>query len=168
MVVRAGFCSCPLDKFVMAVTPGLPHLHAINILHLDYFLSQRQLVPRHCASARLQIFCNRDSLPVSNQLCTVTLVILNKICTRNAKTRAIPSPPERLTSFSRAGLHPMTFSAGWRISQGLRRDNFLAKVPGLCPDAASVTCPPCKLAPRCPDISCRNFTLGPLYCRAVR
>ena len=44
-----------------------------------------------------------------------------------AKTRAIPSPPERLKSFSRAGLH---------------RDSFLAKETGPCQDAASGNAPP--------------------------
>ena len=45
-----------------------------------------------------------------NKLCTATLVMLNKICTWTAKTRAIPS---------------------------LHRDSFLPKVPGLCPVLAS-------------------------------
>jgi hypothetical protein len=37
--------------------------------------------------------------------------MLNKICTWTAKTRTIPSPPERLTSFSRAGLYRDSFPA---------------------------------------------------------
>jgi hypothetical protein len=90
----------------MAVAPGHAHLQAIKILHHDNFLAPRQFVPRHCASARLHTFCNRDNLPATYQLCTATRVMLNKICTRTAKTRAIPS---------------------------LHRDSFLAKVPGLCP-----------------------------------
>jgi hypothetical protein len=40
----------------------------------------------------------------------------------DGKKCAIPSPPERLKSFSRAGLH---------------RDSFPAKVPGTCPVLAS-------------------------------
>ena len=31
-----------------------------------------------------------------------------------------------------------------------------------------VTCHPYSLAPHYPDILCRDLTLGPLYCRAVR
>ena len=94
----------------MAVAPGHAHLHAIKILHHDKFLAPRQLVPRHCASAHLPTFCNRDNLPATYQPCTATLVMLNKICTRTAKTRAIPS---------------------------LHRDNFPAKEPGLCPVLSS-------------------------------
>jgi hypothetical protein len=57
----------------------------------------------------------------------------------DGKKCAIPSPPERLTSLNREGLHPMTFAP---LSQGFRRDSFparttevvqsggLAKVPG--------------------------------------
>ena len=54
------------------------------------------------------------------------------------------------------------------------RDSFPAKVPGP-PDSyrvarwlRQVTCLPCSLAPRYPDITFRDLTLGPLYCRAVR
>ena len=48
------------------------------------------------------------------------------------------------------------------------RDNFPAKVPGLLAGwLRQVTGLPCRLAPRYPDIACRDFTLGPLYCRAV-
>jgi len=43
------------------------------------------------------------------QLCTATRVMLNRLCTWNAKTRAIPS---------------------------LHHDNIQAKVPGLCPALA--------------------------------
>jgi hypothetical protein len=49
-----------------------------------------------------------------------TLVMLNIICTRTAKTRAIPS---------------------------LHRDSFLAKVPGPYPDAASGNSHRCRQAP---------------------
>jgi hypothetical protein len=94
----------------MAVAPGHAHLHTIKILHLDYFLAPRQLVPRHCASAHLPVSCNRDSFPATYQLCTTTRVMLNKISTWTAKTRAIPS---------------------------LHRDSFLAKVPGPCPVLSS-------------------------------
>jgi len=45
-------------------------------------------------------------------------VMLNKICTWIAKTRAIPS------------LHPMTLPP---VGQGQRRDSFPAKETGLCP-----------------------------------
>jgi hypothetical protein len=57
--------------------------------------------------------------------------MLNKICAMTAKTRAIPSLP---ACGSQAGLH---------------RYSLVAKVPGLCPDAAS------------------GNTTSP-YCRAVR
>ena len=92
------------------VAPRHPHLPSIKILYLDKFLASRQLVPLHCSSAHLSTFCNRDNFPATYQNCTATLVMLNKICTRTAKTRAIPS---------------------------LHRDSFLAKVPGPCPVPAS-------------------------------
>jgi hypothetical protein len=48
------------------------------------------------------------------------------------------------------------------------RDNFPAKVPGLVAGwLRQVTRQPCNLAPHYPDITCRDLTLGPLYCRAV-
>jgi hypothetical protein len=106
----AGRCSCYQDKFVMAVAPGHAHLHAIKFLHLDKLLAPRQLLPRHCAGAHLQILSNRDNFPATYQLCTATLVMFNKICIWTAKTCAIPS---------------------------LHRDNFSAKEPGLCPVLAS-------------------------------
>jgi hypothetical protein len=94
----------------MGVKPGHAHLPSIKFLYLDYFLAPIKLVPRHCASAHLPASCNRDSFPATYQTCTATRVMLNKICTRTAKTRAIPS---------------------------LHRDNFSAKVPGPCPVLAS-------------------------------
>jgi hypothetical protein len=106
----AGRCSCTQDKFVMAVAPGHAHLHSIKILHLDKFLAPRELVPRHCTSSHLPASYNRDNFTATYQTCTATRVMLNKICTMTAKTRAIPS---------------------------LHRDNFSAKVPGLCPVLAS-------------------------------
>ena len=107
---RFLFCSCTQDKFTKDVIPGYAHLHAIKTLHHDKFMAPRQLVPRHCASAHLPIICYQDKLSAIYQLCTATLVMLNKIYTMTAKTRAIPS---------------------------LHRDNFAAKVPGLCPVPAS-------------------------------
>jgi hypothetical protein len=71
--------------------PGHAHLHVIKILHLDYFLASIKLSSRHCASAHLPVSCNRDKFPATYQPCTATLVVLNKICTMTAKTRAIPS-----------------------------------------------------------------------------
>jgi hypothetical protein len=94
----------------MAVIPGYAHLHTIKFLQHDKFLAPRQFVPRHCTSAHLLTFCNQDSFSTTYQNCTTTLVMLNKIFARTAKTRAIPS---------------------WH------RDNFLAKVPGRCPVLAS-------------------------------
>jgi hypothetical protein len=94
----------------MAVAPGHALLPTIKILHHDKLLAPGQLLPRHCAGAHLPTFSYRDSLPATYQLCTATLVMLNKICTITAKTRAIPS---------------------------LHRDSFLAKVQGPCPVLAS-------------------------------
>ena len=99
----------------MRAKPGLAHLHAIKILHHDKLLAPRQLVPRHCASAHLPIFRYQDRFPATYQPCTATRVMLNKICTRTAKTRAIPS---------------------------LHRDHFTAKVPGSARCFRRVTHPP--------------------------
>ena len=85
----------------MVVASGHAHLPSIKILHRDKFLTLRQFVPLHCASARHQI-CNRGYIRGSDQTCTATRVMLNKTCTWTSKTRAIPS---------------------------LHRDSFLAKVP---------------------------------------
>ncbi len=94
----------------MGAKPGHTHLHAIKILHLDYFLAPIKLVPRHCASSHLPASYNRDNFSATYQTCTAARIMLNKICTMTAKTRAIPS---------------------------LHRDNFPAKVLGLCPVLAS-------------------------------
>jgi len=94
----------------MVVAPGHAHLHTIKFLHLDKFLAPRQLLSRHCASAHLPTFCHRDNLSATYQTCTATLVMLIKICTWTAKTRAIPS---------------------------LHRDYFPAKEPGHCPVLSS-------------------------------
>jgi len=67
--------------------------------------------------------------------------MLSQLSTRTAKTRAIPS---------------------------LHRDSFLAKVSGLFPVLASGNSHRRILAPRYSDIKCRNLTLDPPYCRAVR
>ncbi len=99
----------------MSVAPGHAHLPASKFLQHDKFLAPRQFRPRHCASAHLLTFCYRDSLSVIYQLSTATLVMLNKISTLTAKTRAIPS---------------------------LHRDNFSAKEPGPCPVRRQVTQPP--------------------------
>jgi hypothetical protein len=106
---RFLLCSCTQDKFIMVVTPGHAHMHAIEILHRDKFLPPRQFVPRHCASALHQL-CNRGQIHGSDKNCTAIAPALNKIYTMTAKTRAIPS---------------------------LHRDNFLAKVPGHCPVLSS-------------------------------
>ena len=55
-------------------------------------------------------FQHQDIFLVTYHLCTAILVMLNQFCTLIAKTRAIPS---------------------------LHRDNFLRKVSGYCPVAAS-------------------------------
>jgi hypothetical protein len=72
-------------------------------------------VPRRYASVHLPTFRFRDRLSAIYQNCTTTCVILNKLCNRTAKTRAIPS---------------------------LHRDNFLAKVPGHNRCSRRVTQPP--------------------------
>jgi hypothetical protein len=97
------------------VAPGLAHLLATKILHLDKFLAPRQLLPRHCAGAHLQASCNRDKFPATYQLCTATLVMLDRHRTMTEKTRAIPS---------------------WH------RDCFAAKVPGSARCSRRVTQPP--------------------------
>ena len=57
-VTLFAFAPAPQDRFVMVLAPGHAHLPAIKILHRDSFLAPRQIVPRHCASARHQL-CNR-------------------------------------------------------------------------------------------------------------
>ena len=121
-----NFCFCNQDKFVMAVTPGHAHLPAFKVLHHDKFLAPRQLVPRHCSSAHLQTFCYRDNFSATHQLCTATRVMLNKICTWTAKTRAIPSLPA-----GRQGLH----------RDPSLRSGLLAKVPVFKPMLASGNTP---------------------------
>ena len=121
----------------MAVAPGHAHLHVIKILHHDKFRSPRQFVPRYCASANLPAFCNRDSFPATYQTCTATRVMLNKLCTWTAKTRAIPS---------------------------LHRDNFLAKVPGPYPvlasgNTTSLYCRAVRLSKNLPFLF---ITMGPV------
>jgi len=88
-----GFCFCSYsqDKLVMRAKPGHAHLHSIKFLYHDKFPAPRQISPRHCASAHLQTFCNQDNFLATYQNCTATLVMLNKICTRMAKTA--PYPP---------------------------------------------------------------------------
>jgi hypothetical protein len=92
----------------------------------------------------LTVFWLRDSLYPHHSLSShgagPTLVMLSQLSTRTAKTRAIPS---------------------------LHRDNFPAKVPGLYPVLSSGNSHRYILAPRYSDITCRNSTLGPSYCRAV-
>jgi hypothetical protein len=67
------------------------------------------LIPRPCQCSQSNLVTG-DLQSSANQTCTATLIMLNKNCTWTAKTHAIPS---------------------------LHRDNFLAKVSGLCPDASS-------------------------------
>jgi hypothetical protein len=127
----------------MRAKPGHAHQPSIKFLHHDKFLAPRQHVPRHCTGAHLPTFCYRDNLPVTYQPCTATLAMLNKICTRTAKTRAIPS---------------------------LHRYNFPTKVPGLCPvlalgNTTSLYCravifkPPNHLLKRYFDFNGLNITL---------
>jgi len=59
--IRNGCCTRP------SLRSGCSHLPAIKILHRDKFLAPRQFVPRHCASAYLTSFYNRDnSRPLIN------------------------------------------------------------------------------------------------------
>jgi hypothetical protein len=83
------------DRFVMRAKSGHAHLHAIKFLYLDKFLAPRQFVPRHCASVRHQL-CNRGQIRGSDQTCTATHVMLNKICTWTAKSA--PYPPCTVTA----------------------------------------------------------------------
>ena len=88
--------SCTQDKFVMVVAPGHAHLPAIKILYRDKFPAPRQFIPRHCASAS-----NKHTAPWqfigSDHTCTATRVMLNKICTRTAKSA--PYPPCTVTAY---------------------------------------------------------------------
>jgi hypothetical protein len=79
----------------MAVAPGYAHLHAIKILHHDKLLAPRQILPRHCAGVHLPTFCYRDNLLATYQLCTATLIMLNKTCIWTSKSA--PYPPCTLT-----------------------------------------------------------------------
>jgi hypothetical protein len=123
----------------MVVKPGHAHLHANKILHLDKFLAPRQFVPRHCTSAHSPTFCYRDSLPATYKTCTATRVMLNKIYTRTAKTRDIPS---------------------------LHRDSFLAKVPGLCPvlSSGNATSLYCR-AVMCNALT--SCTINNIFCNSI-
>jgi hypothetical protein len=86
-----------------------------------------------------------------------TLVMLSKICTHDARLRLGQGRPGwqkvRHTllwtpkPWRRRALHPMTFAS---LSQGLRRDIFLAEVPGLCPVLRQVTRHRGGLAPSLP------------------
>jgi hypothetical protein len=94
---------------VLNPAPGFAQLHAIKILHHDNFLPSRQLVPRYCASAVFQL--HLPGLFPSR----LSNLYRDRACTQknlypDGKKHAIPS---------------------------LHRDNFPAKVPGPCPDAAS-------------------------------
>lgn len=104
-ITRSIRVSC-LSRFLLLILhlrqisnarkPGHASLPAIKILYQDKLLASIKLSSRHCASAHLQVSCNRDKFPATYQSCTATLVMLNKICTipdsyREAKTRAIPS-----------------------------------------------------------------------------
>ena len=80
----------------MAVAPGHAHLPAIKILHHDKFLAPRQFVPRHCTSASNQS-SNRGYTRGSDQTCTATRVMLNKICIMTAKSA--PYPPCTVTAY---------------------------------------------------------------------
>jgi hypothetical protein len=91
------------ERITRTIKVSCLSLHAIKVLHLDYFLAPIKLVPRHCTSAHLPASCNPDCFSAIYETCTATCVMLNKICTRTVKTRAIPS---------------------------LHRDSFAAKVPG--------------------------------------
>jgi hypothetical protein len=108
-----------LRQISNASKPGYAPLHVIKILYNNYFLASIKLSSRHCASAHLQTFCKRDNLSVTYQNCTATLVMLNKICTMTAKTRAIPS---------------------------LHHDHFSAKAPGQWPvlTSGNATSPYCR------------------------
>ena len=111
----------------MAVAPGYAHLHAIKILNLYKFLALRKLVPP-------LLICKSGS--------GATRVMLNKICTRTAKS----APPLSLRNRGTGSpsLHPR-FSL---LLHGAQRDSFLAKVPVSialltgCPVLASGNTPP--------------------------
>jgi hypothetical protein len=106
-------------KLVMLVNPDTRHCPKSKFCIKTNFWLRSSFTSRHCASVHLQIFCNRDKFPATYQTCTETHVVLKKICTMTAKTRAIPS---------------------------LHRDYFSAKAQGQWPVLASgnATYPYCR------------------------
>jgi len=108
-------------------------------------------------------FIYHDKNSAVYQTCTATAPADNKNYTMTAKS----TPPSRSARRGTAYL-------------SCHRDNFPAKVPGLLRSAqdgrmaAPGNKPPlqagfplCGTGSRYPDITCRDLTLGPLYCRAV-
>jgi hypothetical protein len=101
----------------------------------------RDNLHRDTAPVPFLSFVYRDYFPAAYQTCTATAPAGNRNCTMTAKSTPYLS---------------------------CHRDNFLAKAPGpVAGWLRQVIFHPCRLAPRYPYITCRDLTLGPLYCRAV-
>ena len=100
-----GFCKpLLLSRQITAdrCTRTRRHCSQVNFMYHDRFLAPIKLVPRHCASAPT-IIRYRDSLRL-RQTCTATLVMLNKTCTRTAKSA--PYPPLDSVALAKAFLAP--------------------------------------------------------------
>jgi hypothetical protein len=96
---------------------------------------------RNTAPVSFPDFIYRDYFPAIYQTCTASAPACNKNCSMKAKS----------TPFL-----------------ACHRDNYLPKVPGpVAGWLRQITCHRCSLAPRYPDITCRDLMLGPLYCWAV-
>jgi hypothetical protein len=94
-VILFAFAPAPKTNLYRKHHPDSRICKQPNSYKLDKLLAPRELLPRHCASAHLQTPCNRDSFPAIYQHCTATLVMLNKTCTRTAKSA--PYPPCTVT-----------------------------------------------------------------------
>ena len=105
----------------MAATPGFPQLPAINILYRDYYLPP--IIFGDTTLVHLKSTVYGDYTIGRLKPCNATLLILKKNSARTAKTTPWPLLRPRRS----------------QCSCGARRDKFLAKVHGQCPDAASGT-----------------------------
>jgi len=103
------------DKFEMVLASGYTHLHTIKLQYTLTVFWLRSTLYRDTAPVLPTKLVTGDKLSAPIKLCTATRVMLNKICTWTAKTRAKPS------------LH----------RDPSLRSGLLAKVPGFCPVLAS-------------------------------
>jgi hypothetical protein len=126
-----NFCYCTQDKFVMVLAPGHPtslryvgqsaHLPVIKFVTGDKFAAPIKFVPHDVRFAQSgpsaqHSYGSAGFVPSPPSPPTSLELGWSKKASEreDGKNCAIPS------------LHPMTFAS---LSQGLRRDSFLAKVP---------------------------------------